>query len=82
MEARLWMLSQFDSAVVSTMDGTGAAWYHRDSGLFFDLLRRSITTHQRLIAQWPRLRAQYRAAAGSTTAPETWRGTFDAARRG
>ncbi len=82
MDARWWMLSQFDSAVVSTMDGTGAAWYHRDSRRFFDLLRRSITTHQRLVTEWPRLRATYRAAADRTTAPETWRGTFDAARRG
>ncbi len=82
MDARWWMLSQFDSAVVSTMDGTGAAWYRRDSGRFFDLLRRTVTTHQRLVVEWPRLRADYREAAGRTTAPEAWRGTFDAARRG
>ena len=66
---------QLDSAVVSTADGTGAAWYRRDRRLFRSLGRRSLVLHYRLRRQWPRLAAQYRAAAPDFTSPGTWRDT-------
>lgn len=77
MDARWWRLSQYDSAVVSTSDGTGAAWYHRDPARFRALLVRSVTLHQRLLSRWPVLSRQYRDALAEVVSPEAWWATFD-----
>jgi galactofuranosylgalactofuranosylrhamnosyl-N-acetylglucosaminyl-diphospho-decaprenol beta-1,5/1,6-galactofuranosyltransferase len=77
-DASWFVLVKLDSAVVSTADGTGAAWYRRDRRLFRSLGRRSLVLHYRLRRQWPRLAAQYRAAAPDFTSPGTWRDTFEA----
>ncbi|MGH3276069.1 MAG: hypothetical protein ACRDNZ_17305 [Streptosporangiaceae bacterium] len=74
-----WVLSTVDSALVSTADGTGAAWYKRDPKLYRALSRRSVTLHARLAREWPRLREQYRAAAAEFNSPERWRETFHSA---
>jgi len=76
MDARWWMLSQLDSALVSTADGTGAAWYRRDPRQYADLLRRSVAVHQRLLREWPALAAGYRAGATELTSLERWRRTL------
>ena len=76
MDARWWMLSQLDSALVSTADGTGAAWYRRDPRRYADLLRRSVAVHQRLLREWPALAAGYRAGAAELTSVERWRRTL------
>ncbi|QNN54829.1 glycosyltransferase [Nocardioides mesophilus] len=78
LDAKWWMISQFDSVVVSMPDGTSAAWHHRDREEFRDLLRRTADIHQRLYREWPRLAAEYRQALGDLTSPEQWRKTFDA----
>jgi galactofuranosylgalactofuranosylrhamnosyl-N-acetylglucosaminyl-diphospho-decaprenol beta-1,5/1,6-galactofuranosyltransferase len=75
-DAKWWLLSQFDSAVVSTADGTGAAWYKRDRARFLDLMRRSVTLHQQLSRQWNRLAAEYRAAVTDVTSPDAWSVTW------
>lgn len=77
-DAQWWLLSRFDSALVSAADGTGASWYHRDPSEFRTLLQRSLTLHSRLLREWPKLSERYRAAAPDFTSPERWRETFDA----
>ena len=80
MDARWWMLSQFDSAVVSNPDGTSAAWYHREPSRFNDLLRRTIAVHQRFYREWPQLAREYRIALAEVTSPQAWEKTFEAAK--
>jgi galactofuranosylgalactofuranosylrhamnosyl-N-acetylglucosaminyl-diphospho-decaprenol beta-1,5/1,6-galactofuranosyltransferase len=82
MDARWWRLSQLDSAVVSTADGTSASWYRRDPQHFSDLSRRSLALHQRLLREWPELSRRYREAADSLVAPDTWAATFTELERG
>jgi len=77
-DASWWVLAKLDSAVVSTAEGTSAAWYKRDRRLFRSLGRRSLVLHRRLRRQWPKLAAQYRAAAADFNSPERWRETFAA----
>lgn len=69
-QARWWMLSQFDSAIVSNSDGSGASWYHRDTGRFRQLLARSIVLHRRLRREWEELHAEYQASVGDVVSPE------------
>src|SRR5215470_16106109 len=79
-DASWWVLAKLDSALVSTADGTGAAWYRRDRRLFRSLGWRSAVLHARLRREWPRLAADYRAAAADLTSPTRWRETFGASR--
>ena len=77
-DASWFVLVTLDSAVVSTADGTSAAWYRRDPRLFRSLGWRSVRAHARLRRQWARLAEEYRAAAPEFTSPEKWRETFAA----
>jgi galactofuranosylgalactofuranosylrhamnosyl-N-acetylglucosaminyl-diphospho-decaprenol beta-1,5/1,6-galactofuranosyltransferase len=76
MDAQWWRLAALDSAVVSTTDGTSTSWYRRDRARFAELLRRSITLHERLLVEWPSLAGRYQAAADELVAPSTWSRTF------
>jgi galactofuranosylgalactofuranosylrhamnosyl-N-acetylglucosaminyl-diphospho-decaprenol beta-1,5/1,6-galactofuranosyltransferase len=78
MDAKWYRLAEYDSAVVSMPDGTGAALYQRDPRHFRDLLKRTIDIHRRLNKEWPELSARYREALGSITSPEEWEKTFAA----
>jgi galactofuranosylgalactofuranosylrhamnosyl-N-acetylglucosaminyl-diphospho-decaprenol beta-1,5/1,6-galactofuranosyltransferase len=78
MDAKWWMVAQFDSVVVSMPDGTSAAWYHRDKSEFADLMRRTVEIHQRLYREWPALARQYREALPDIVSPEQWAKTFEA----
>jgi galactofuranosylgalactofuranosylrhamnosyl-N-acetylglucosaminyl-diphospho-decaprenol beta-1,5/1,6-galactofuranosyltransferase len=77
-DASWWVLARLDSALVSTADGMSAAWYQRDPRLFRSIGWRSLILHRRLRRRWPRLAAEYRAAAADFTSPERWRETFAA----
>ncbi len=77
VDLRWWLLSQLDSALVSSADGTAASWYKRQPELFRDLMGRSIAIHVRLAKEWPRLVEQYKAALPDLTSPETWHATFE-----
>jgi galactofuranosylgalactofuranosylrhamnosyl-N-acetylglucosaminyl-diphospho-decaprenol beta-1,5/1,6-galactofuranosyltransferase len=81
-DAAWWVLVKLDSALVSTADNTAASWYQRDPRLFRSLGLRSIVLHRRLRRRWPRLAAEYRAAAAEFTGPERWRETFAASAGG
>jgi galactofuranosylgalactofuranosylrhamnosyl-N-acetylglucosaminyl-diphospho-decaprenol beta-1,5/1,6-galactofuranosyltransferase len=76
MDAKWWMISQFDSVVVSMPDGTSAAWYQRDREEFKDLLRRTLEIHQRLYREWQELSRRYREALPDLVSPEQWSKTF------
>jgi galactofuranosylgalactofuranosylrhamnosyl-N-acetylglucosaminyl-diphospho-decaprenol beta-1,5/1,6-galactofuranosyltransferase len=77
-DASWWVLVKLDSVLVSTAEGTAAAWYRRDPRLFRSLGLRSIRAHRRLRRNWERLAAEYRAAAPGFTSPAQWRETFAA----
>jgi galactofuranosylgalactofuranosylrhamnosyl-N-acetylglucosaminyl-diphospho-decaprenol beta-1,5/1,6-galactofuranosyltransferase len=77
MDAKWWMIAQFDSVVVSMPDGTSAAWYQRDKAEFQDLLRRTVEIHQRLYREWPSLARRYRQALPDIVSPEQWAKTFE-----
>ena len=79
-DASWFVLAKLDSALVSAADGTSASWYRRDRKLFRSLGWRSVILHARLRRQWPRLAAEYRAAAAEFTSPARWRETFAASR--
>ena len=79
MDAKWWMIAQFDSVVVSMPDGTSASWYRRDRDEFGDLLRRTVEIHQRLYREWPTLARRYRQALPDIVSPDQWSKTFEAA---
>ncbi|MGH3355316.1 MAG: glycosyltransferase [Nocardioidaceae bacterium] len=81
-DAHWSQLLKYDSAVVSTADGSGAVWYRRDRKMFVDIARRSLVMHRRLHREWPRLAAQYRDALAEIASPPAWESTFEAVRRG
>jgi galactofuranosylgalactofuranosylrhamnosyl-N-acetylglucosaminyl-diphospho-decaprenol beta-1,5/1,6-galactofuranosyltransferase len=78
MDATWWMISQFDSVVVSMPDGGSASWHHRDPEEFRSLLTRTLKIHQRLAREWPRLAREYRQALPHIASPDQWRKTFEA----
>ncbi|MDM7989811.1 glycosyltransferase [Arthrobacter sp. zg-Y877] len=78
MDARWWRLSQLDSALVSSADGTGASWYKRDNVQFRQMVARSLKLHQKLLANWDRLSDEYRDELPAYTSPEAWKETFAA----
>ena len=75
-DAPWWLLSNFDSALVSTADGTKVAWHKRDAKKFREQMTRSARLHAQLLAQWPALAERYRAAAPEFNSRESWRKTF------
>jgi galactofuranosylgalactofuranosylrhamnosyl-N-acetylglucosaminyl-diphospho-decaprenol beta-1,5/1,6-galactofuranosyltransferase len=77
-DASWFVMAELDSVLVSTADGTSAAWYKRDPRLFRSIGWRSVIMHRRLKRRWPRLAAEYRAAAAEFTSSESWRKTFAA----
>jgi galactofuranosylgalactofuranosylrhamnosyl-N-acetylglucosaminyl-diphospho-decaprenol beta-1,5/1,6-galactofuranosyltransferase len=77
VDLKWWLLSQFDSALVSSADGTAASWYKRDPELFRDLMARSIRLHAQLAKEWPRLVKEYKAALPELVSPQAWHRTFE-----
>lgn len=78
MDARWWRLSQLDSAIVSSADGSGASWYKRQPERFRLMLMRSMKLHQQLFREWDKLSKQYSEALPQFTSPEAWKETFEA----
>ena len=69
--------SQFDSALVSSADGTSASWYKRDPEMSRDLMSRSVALHVRLAKEWPELAQTYKDALPELASPKTWAATFE-----
>lgn len=78
MDARWWRLSQLDSAIVSSADGSGASWYKRQPEQFRSMMARSIKLHRQLLRDWDKLSKVYAEALPEFTSPATWKQTFEA----
>ena len=78
LDAQWWRLATVDSALVSTTDGTGVAWYRRDRSTFVDLARRSVALHEQLLRTWPQLVQDYADAQPDLVSAKSWRQTFSA----
>ncbi|HVH24212.1 MAG TPA: glycosyltransferase [Pseudonocardia sp.] len=69
----LWfVLSQLDSATVSTPDGRGVTFRRRDPQLFREMLLRSIRQLRDVGRAWPELRRAYQEALPELTSREAW----------
>lgn len=75
-DAYWWRLPQFDSALVSTADGTGKNIYTRDRAKYRALLSESRALHAQLRRRWPELRQQYRQALPELVSAEAWHESF------
>jgi len=78
VDQRWWLLAQFDSALVSSADGTRVSWYQRDPSRYRSLALRATTLHARLLLDWARLSSEYRAALPDLVSSESWRETYSA----
>ncbi|PPK97753.1 galactofuranosylgalactofuranosylrhamnosyl-N-acetylglucosaminyl-diphospho-decaprenol beta-1,5/1,6-galactofuranosyltransferase [Kineococcus xinjiangensis] len=78
MDSTWWRLAHYDSAVVSTADGTAAAWYKRDPKRFRELLTKSAAAHRQLWQRWDELSKAYREQLPHFTSVEAWDTIFDA----
>jgi galactofuranosylgalactofuranosylrhamnosyl-N-acetylglucosaminyl-diphospho-decaprenol beta-1,5/1,6-galactofuranosyltransferase len=74
---RWWRMAQYDSAVVSNAEGTGASWYRRDPKQLRKMLVESARLHSALLKEWPALSKKYKAAMNDLTSIESWRKTFE-----
>lgn len=74
--AMWWFLSQYDSALVSRMDGTGVALFTREPATFRAQMIEGIKLHARLHREWDSLAAAYRGALAEITSAEAWARTF------
>jgi galactofuranosylgalactofuranosylrhamnosyl-N-acetylglucosaminyl-diphospho-decaprenol beta-1,5/1,6-galactofuranosyltransferase len=73
----LWfLLGNLDSATVSNPDGSGVAFRRRDPKVFRELAKRATQDYRKLIAEWPKLVEQYKAALPELTSAESWRKVF------
>jgi len=77
LDLKWWKLMQFDSALVSSADGTSVSWYKRHPELARDLMQRSVALHARLAKEWPRLAEEYRDALPDLVSPDSWAATFE-----
>ena len=77
LDLKWWKLMQFDSALVSSADGTSVSWYKRNPELARDLMQRSVAVHARLAKEWPRLAEEYRQALLDLVSPDAWQLTFE-----
>lgn len=77
LDARWWRLGSLDSALVSTADGGGVAWYQRDPKEFRRLLAKSAQLYAQLMRNWDQLAAEYRAALPEIVSEHEWVQTFE-----
>ncbi|MCQ1999257.1 glycosyltransferase [Arthrobacter zhaoxinii] len=71
-----WRMSQYDSAVVSNAEGTGASWYKRDPKQLRVLLAEAVQLNAEILKNWQKLSDQYREALPEITSFEAWKKTF------
>lgn len=75
-DARWWLLTTLDSALVSTADGTGVTVYRRDRRRFIGLLRESVHLHRRMRSSWSEYSRLYSGALDGLVSLEAWERTF------
>ncbi|MFD5215769.1 glycosyltransferase [Microbacterium sp. NPDC058345] len=76
-DALWWRVPRFDSALVSTADGSGKNVYTRDRAQYRRMLRESLALHRRLRRSWPRLQKEYRNALPELVSDSSWQQTFE-----
>ncbi len=76
VEQKWFRMAHFDSAIVSSADGTTAAWHRRDRAEFAKQVKASAALHARLYREWPTLRQSYADALPELTSPEAWSASF------
>src|SRR3954447_14235038 len=76
-QAQWFVLSQVDSATVSTPDGRGVTFRRRDPALFRAQLKTSAQLLGTAAREWPTLRRRYREAAPHLTSREGWKQIFE-----
>lgn len=67
-----WRFSDIDSALVTSPDGIGVAWYQRDRALMRRFLFKSLLIHFRLWRKFPSLSEKYRDGLDGITSPAAW----------
>lgn len=72
-DATWWHLSQFNKVVVTDGSQGGVRVRKRDRDVTFKLAKDTGRLVRRLIADLPRLRGEYRSAAGEMASRENWR---------
>ena len=77
-DSKWYWMPRFDSAVVTSADGTGASVHRRDPALVRRLTGESIRLHAEMGRRWESLAASYREALPRITSPEAWAATFAA----
>lgn len=74
---RWWRIAQFDSAIVTNAEGTGASWYKRDPKRVREMLAESGRLHATLLKEWHSLSKQYREASHELTSLDAWKKIFE-----
>lgn len=77
MDNKWYWMPRFDSALVTSADGTGASIYQRDPAQVRRLTAESMRLHADLALRWEALARQYRAALSTITSPQEWAKTFE-----
>nr|WP_232528277.1 glycosyltransferase [Microbacterium sp. MAH-37] len=76
-DAQWWRLPAFDSALVSSADGSGKNIYTRDRAKYRRMLVDSVRLHRQLKRRWPQLQKEYREALPDLVADAAWQHTFE-----
>ncbi|WP_336645120.1 glycosyltransferase [Microbacterium sp. USHLN186] len=76
-DAHWWRVPLFDSALVSSADGSGKNVYTRDRAQYRRMLTESVRLHLRLRRNWSRLQARYRAALPELVSDGAWGRIFE-----
>lgn len=77
MDNKWYWMPRFDSALVTSADGTGVSIYQRDPAQVRRLTAESLRAHADLALRWESLAKQYRAALPTITSPQEWAKTFE-----
>ena len=80
-DADWWRIPYYDSALVSSADGSGKQIYTRDRALFRSMLVETLSLHVKIWRRWPRLAMQYRRQVKNITSVPTWDGIFAGAEK-
>jgi len=74
-----WRFADIDSALVTSPDGGGVAWYQRDRTTMRRFLFRSIRLNLRLARNWNKLSELYQREMPTVSSPEAWSDTIETA---
>ncbi|MFD5276791.1 glycosyltransferase [Pseudarthrobacter sp. NPDC092439] len=71
-----WTVSQFDSAIVTNAEGTGASWYVRNPRLAKSLLGEALGGAAQVVRRWDELSQEYKSKMPAQCSMESWAATF------